>query len=505
MGYSQTFFICFVLLSDKNCTFGASKHKVFMAHEIIGRKRELEQLHSISNSNKAELVAVYGRRRIGKTFLIKGFFKEKFDYYATGIFEGSKKEELDAFCDMLRQKQPNLPPIKTWMDAFTALRNYLKKLRKKRIVVFLDELPWFDVPKGKFLKAFEWFWNSWGSTQDNLKLIVCGSATTWMTDKFINGKGGLYNRTTERIYLAPFTLNEAEALLKSNGLNWDRAMILDAYMVFGGVPLYLNMLKKSLSLDANIDEMYFREGAPLRNEYDFLFRSLFKDSGYYMRVVDAISKKNIGITRQEIATQAKVSASGTLTKALKNLINCDFIRKYTAFGKKERDALYQLTDLAILFYKRFVENYGGKDEHHWTNTIDSPSRRTWTGIAFEQVCLLHVPQIKQALGIAGVQAEVSSWHYAGNENTPGAQIDMLITRRDKVINLCEMKYSSFEYEITPRYNRELRARCSIFRSVTKTRYALHTTMITPWGLKQNANIGVIDQTIVLNQLFNYKS
>ena len=475
-----------------------------MAHVIIGRKREIEQLNSIFNSNKAELVAVYGRRRIGKTFLVKGFFKENFDYYATGIFEGSKREELDAFCDMLRQKQSTIPPINSWMDAFTALRDYLKRLRKKRIVVFLDELPWFDVPSGKFLKAFEWFWNSWGASQDNLKLIVCGSATTWMTDKFISGKGGLYNRTTERIYLAPFNLSESEALLNSNGLNWDRSLILDAYMIFGGVPLYLNMLKKNLSLDANIDEMYYREGAPLRNEYDFLFRSLFKESGVYMRIIDAISKKNMGISRQEIAVQAKVAPNGTLTKALKNLINCDFIRKYAAFGKKERDALYQLTDLSILFYKRFVEKYSGKDEHHWTNIIDSPSRRTWTGIAFEQVCLLHVPQIKQALGIAGVQTEVSSWHYAGDGNTAGAQIDMLITRRDKVINLCEMKYSSYEYEITPKYNRELRERCSIFSRITKPRYAMHTTLITPWGLKNNANTGVIDQTIILDNLFGYK-
>lgn len=475
-----------------------------MAHRIIGRKKELEQLRSAFNSDRAELIAVYGRRRIGKTYLVKEFFNEKFDYYATGIFEGRLQNELDAFCDMLHQVQKGkttLPPIKTWMDAFAALRNYLKGIRKKRIVVFLDELPWFDIPSGQFLKAFEWFWNSWGSTQDNLKMIVCGSATTWMTDKFISGKGGLYNRTTERIYLAPFNLTESEALLKSNGLNWDRSLVLDAFMVFGGVPLYLSMLKKNLSLDANIDEMFFREGAPLRNEYDFLLRSLFKDSDFYMRIVDAISKKNMGITRQEIVEQAKVGANGTLTKALKNLANCDFIRKYNAFGKKERDALYQLTDLSILFYKRFVEKYNGRDEHHWTNIIDSPSRRTWSGIAFEQVCLLHVPQIKQALGISGVQTEVSSWRFAGDTFTSGAQIDMLITRRDKVINLCEMKYSAYDYEITPKYHKELRERRSTFHSVTKTRYALHMTLITPWGLKPNANSSVIDQTVTLEHLF----
>jgi hypothetical protein len=322
-----------------------------------------------------------------------------------------------------------------------------------------------------------------------------------MTDKFINSKGGLYNRTTERIYLAPFNLAESEALLRYNGVEWNRSMVLDAYMIFGGVPLYLSMLKGDLSLDANVDEMFFREGAPLRDEYSFLFRSLFKDSDYYMRIVDAISRKNIGISRAEIVAGAKVANNGALTKALKNLINCDFIRKYSGFGKKERDSLYQLTDLAILFYKRFVEKYNGKDERHWTNTIDNPARRAWTGIAFEQVCLLHVPQIKQALGITGVQTEVSSWRYVGDEYTAGTQIDMLIARRDKTVNLCEMKYSNYEYEITAKYDKELRARRETFRSVTRTRHAIHITMITPWGLKRNANSNIADQSLTLADLF----
>jgi AAA+ ATPase superfamily predicted ATPase len=473
-----------------------------MAHTIIGRQKEQEQLQAAMDSNRAELIAVYGRRRIGKTYLIKEFFDGQFDFYATGIFEGDLELELTAFCDMIRQKSQNtLPKIAHWMDAFTALRDYLSSLTQSRIVVFLDELPWFDTPGEEFLKAFEWFWNSWGSTRDGLKMIVCGSATTWMTDQFINGKGGLYNRTTERIYLAPFTLGESEALLRHNGVDWDRLMVLNAYMVFGGVPLYLGMLKLNLSLEANIDELFFREGAPLREEYPFLFRSLFRDSDYYMRIIDAISHKNMGISRADIIAEAKIANNSQLTQALQNLISCDFIRKYSSFGKRERDALYQLTDLSILFYKRFIEKYNGKDEHHWSNTIDSPSRRAWTGIAFEQVCLLHIPQIKQALGIAGVQTEVSSWRYAGDEYTPGAQIDMLIARRDRTVNLCEMKYSSYEYEITAKYNEELRQRLATFRSVTQTRYALHTTLITPCGLKRNAHSGIADQVVTLAQLF----
>ena len=476
-----------------------------MAQTIIGRKREINQLEAIVASGKAELVAIYGRRRIGKTFLVKEFFKNKFDFYATGIFEGRKSDQLAAFNDALNQnsKKP-IPKAQTWMQAFMQLRDYLSSLKKQRLIVFLDELPWFDTRASQFLKAFEWFWNSWGSTEERLKLIVCGSATTWMTDKFISGKGGLYNRTTERIHLAPFNLHEASLLLKNNGVDWDPGLVLDAYMVFGGVPLYLTMLKKDLSLDANIDNLFFHEGAPLKDEYDFLFRSLFKDSDFYKRVIDAISKKNMGISRQDIAKAAKVSENGILTKALKNLISCDFIRKYNGFGKRERDSLYQLTDLSILFHKRFVEKYNGMDEHHWSNTIDHPSRRTWTGIAFEQVCLLHIPQIKQALGIAGVQTEVCSWRYAGDEYTSGAQIDLLIVRRDKTINLCEMKYADGEYEITSKYAKELRDRKATFRSVTGTRHALHQTMVSPYGIKRNANAYMADQVVTLKHLFAEK-
>lgn len=473
-----------------------------MAHTIVGREREIKQLEDIVDSNRAELVAIYGRRRIGKTFLVKEFFNNKFDFYATGIFEGKKADQLAAFCDPMRSKHKKSAPLpKTWMEAFMQLRDFLAEIKKDRLIVFLDELPWFDTHTSQFLKAFEWFWNSWGATEDRLKLIVCGSATTWMTDKFISGKGGLYNRTTERIHLAPFTLHEAYMLLKNNGLDWEPGLVLEAYIYFGGVPLYLNMLKRTMSLDANVDNMFFRDDAPLKREYDFLMRSLFKNSDYYQRIIDAISKKNKGISRKEIAKSAKVSENGMLTKALKNLISCDFIRKYNSFGNKERNSLYQLTDLSILFYKRFVEKYNGMDEHFWSNSLDSPSRRAWTGIAFEQVCLLHVPQIKQALGIIGVQTEVCSWRYDGDEYTTGAQIDLLIVRRDRTINLCEMKYSDSEYEITSRYAKELRERKATFRNVTKTRNALHQTLVAPYGVKQNANAQVADQVVNLEHLF----
>lgn len=473
-----------------------------MSNQIIGRSKEIERLRRIVESDRAELVAVYGRRRIGKTFLVKEFFNGKFDFYATGIFRGKRSEQLTVFCDELRRHSGMAIPVaSTWIEAFMALRDYLESLNQERIVVFLDELPWFDNPKGQFLKAFEWFWNSWGSTCANLKLIVCDSATTWMTDTFIGGRGGLYNRTTERIYLAPFDLCETEQLLRSKGIDWDRIDILEAYMTFGGVPMYLSTLRPDLSIYGNIDEHFFAPHAPLSQEYDFLFRSLFKDSEYYSAIVDAIASKNIGITRAEIIAKAKVQNNGALTKALNNLIACDFIRKYNAFGKNQRDAVFQLTDLAILFFKRFVQKYNFKDEHHWSNTIDLPAHRAWTGLAFEQVCLTHIAQIKQALGIAGIQTEVSAWRFAGDDSTPGCQIDLLISRRDRVINLCEMKFSKEEYAITPAYSADLRQRVATFRYVTGTTHSLHLTMITPYGVRRNANAGVVVRQVTLDDLF----
>ena len=468
--------------------------------KIIGRKCEVEQLKRAYESPNAELIAVYGRRRVGKTFLVKEFFKGGFDFYATGLYQGRQRDELKAFCDPLISAGVSCDKVKDWMDAFRTLRDFLKKSKKKKLVIFLDELPWFDVPPGHFLKAFEWFWNSWASTRSGLKMIVCGSATTWMVDKFIYNKGGLYNRTTVRLHLSPFDLRDSASLLRYNGLEWDDTTILDAYMVMGGVPYYLNMLERDQSLDANIDRLFFSKEAPLANEYEFLMRSLFRNADNYMAIIDAIAGKNSGITREEIAIKSGIPNGGGLTTALKNLVRCDFLNQYDSFGKKTKGALYQLTDLFILYFKRFVEKYNGKEERHWTNLLDTPRRSVWSGIAFEQVCLLHLPQIKEALGINGVLTNVSGWTYKGDEYTQGAQVDLVISRRDKVVNLCEMKYSGDPYVVTKKYETELRERREIFRAATGIRSALHFTLVTPIGLKMNPHSQIFNQVITLQSL-----
>ncbi len=468
-----------------------------MADTIIGRKAEKEILRQRMESGIPELIAIYGRRRVGKTFLVRQFFDDKFSFYSTGIYQGTKKEQLGEFRRQLElHSGRKWKAAKDWFDAFAQLREYLGALEGNGpIVVFLDELPWMDTPKSRFIKAFEYFWNSWGATNKRLKLIVCGSATTWMRENVLSDKGGLYNRTTRSMYLAPFTLHETEQYLLSRKINWNRCQIAECYMVLGGTPLYLQMLEPDLSFTQNVDNLFFIQNAPLAREYDFLFRSLFKEATAHRQVIEALASKAVGMTRQEITAAAKVEDGGTLTKVLRNLCDCDFIRQYTAFGKNERGTIYQLTDLFTLFHLRYVKGYRGQDDNHWQNMIDSPSRRAWSGYSFEQLCLHHIRQIKRKLGISGVQSDVCAWKGLGG------QIDLVIDRRDQTINLCEMKFSKNEFEITKQYDEHMRERAEGFRAETKTRKALHLTFVTTYGVKRNMYSGNIQSEVVLDDLF----
>lgn len=464
---------------------------------IIGRKTEQEILRQRIESNSPEFIAIYGRRRIGKTYLVRQYFNDEFSFYFTGIYQGTKKEQLGEFTRQLEFYsgcKRNVP--KDWFDAFALLREYLESLDGNNpIIVFLDELPWMDTPKSRFVKAFEYFWNSWGAINNRLKLIVCGSATTWMRENVLSDKGGLYNRTTRSFYLAPFSLYEVEQYLISRGINWNRYQIAECYMILGGTPLYLQMLERNKSLTQNVDNLFFGQNAPLSREYNFLFRSLFNEATLHRQIIEVLATKASGLTRMEIMASAKIVDGGALTKALRNLCDCDFIRQYTAFGKSERGTIYQLTDLFTLFHLRYVKGYRGLDENHWQNMIDSPTRRAWSGYAFEQLSLHHIRQIKQRLGINGVQSDVCGW------KGDGAQIDLLIDRRDQTINLCEMKFSQGEFEITKQYDERLRERAETFRSATKTRKALHNTFVTTYGVKKNMYAGIVQSEVVLDDLF----
>lgn len=476
---------------------------------LIGRAYEQKLINSYINSEKAELIAVYGRRRVGKTFLIKRMFDENFAFSFTGIYDVSRAVLLSQFKKHLeRYSESTIPKIKNWFEAFDALQSYLETLKSDKIVLFFDELPWMDTPKSNFLAAFGQFWNTWASTRPNVKIIVCGSATTWMLSKFIGDKGGLYGRVCRSIWLKPFTLGETEAFIKEiKGIELTRSQILEAYMIFGGIPYYLDMLIKGIPLSKNVDELLFKQGAPLRMEFNFLFRSLFNEAEIYRKVIETLASKMKGMSRQEIADALKLKKGGFLTEVLENLITCDFIRKYNAIGKTGQDAQYQLTDLFSLFHIKFVAHDSGQDSEYWSKITGKGKMTAWSGYAFEQVCLHHIDQIKQALSIGGVIGNICSWAckpFIDKNGTQwkGGQIDLLIDRADDVINICEIKHVSSKYVIDADYEQRLRERASLFRTVTKTKKALHHTFITTYGVAQNSHSGIVQSEVTMDDLFN---
>ena len=474
---------------------------------FIGRSKEKEILEEYFTSQKSEFVAIYGRRRVGKTYLVKETLGERLDFEFSGMYQVPAKIQIREFQKKLNNRSgKRTAPPKDWFEAFDHLQEYLIELGKPSVAVFLDELPWMDTAKSNFLAALSAFWNGWTGRKNTLKLYVCGSATTWMVDKLIGDKGGLYGRLSRSIYLRPFTLYETEQYLNQiKHMKYGPKLVLDTYMILGGIPYYLDMLDGKKPLNINIDNLFFAENAPLKTEFEFLFRSLFKDSLNYRKVIEFISTKLIGQTREEIAAGCKLEG-GELSKILNNLSLCDFIRSYSAPKKKERSRMYQLTDMFSLFYLRFVQNGEGLDENFWSNQGQTGKKSAWSGYAFEQVCLLHINQIKVKLGISGILSNAYAWScksYTDSEGNSwrGGQIDLIIDRNDGVMNLCEMKYSADEFIISADYAQTVRNRTAMFKSTEKVRKDLRCTFVTPFGIKRNMNSDIVDDQIKLEDLF----
>ena len=469
---------------------------------LIGRTEEQDELHAAYNSEYSEFVAVFGRRRVGKTFLIRETFDYKFTFSHTGLAKKNTKAQLQNFQSSLRsQGMPKAPFPENWLEAFDMLATLLSQSDDKRKVVFIDEMPWMDAPRSSFLTALEHFWNGWASARKDILLIICGSATSWIINKIINNHGGLHNRLTYRIQLLPFTLNECEQYAQSLGLEMNRRQIMECYMIMGGIPYYWSKLKRGKSLPQNIDRLFFARNGELRNEFSQLYASLFNHSEAYIEVINLLGKKKIGMTRNELAESWKKGSNGKLTTILKDLESCGFIRKYHSIGMKSKNAIFQLIDNYTLFYFKFIEDNLVNDEHYWTKSHDTPMFFAWAGLAFERVCLLHTKQIKEKLGIGGIISSEYAWRSLATSEHPGTQIDLLIDRNDDVINLCEMKYSKAAFSIDSDYDETLQRRCDIFKSETKTSKAVHLTLITSIGLVRNAYSYDIQNTITADDLF----
>jgi len=472
---------------------------------IIGRAKELHRLRQALHAEESEFIAVYGRRRIGKTFLIKEAYEYHFAFSHAGLAGGALGLQLEEFSKSLElQGMKPKRKIKHWSDAFFALECGLQKLPADKKVVFLDELPWMDTPKSNFVSALEHFWNSWCTMRKDIVLVVCGSATSWIISKIVKNHGGLHNRLTDQIRLPPFSLAECSQMAMAKGLALSQQQVLDGYMVFGGIPFYWDRLEKGQSVDQNVDRLFFGPDAPFTDEFNQLYASLFKNAAGHVAVVTALASKKIGMTRAELLNHVGIEDGGGLTKTLNELEACGFIRTYAEPRMKVRQGIYQLIDNFTLFYFAFLSNGRNRVAGDWLSRVASPERRAWSGLAFELVCLEHTTEIKRALGISGVRTEEHAWRRRGDEEKEGAQIDLLILRADRAANICEMKYSCEPYAISYEEHRKMTHRRAAFIEDESFRGSAFLTFVTPYGVTHNAYWNDVQSEVTLQDLFQPK-
>ena len=364
-----------------------------------------------------------------------------------------------------------------------------------------DELPWFDTPRSGFLPAFEQFWNSWACLRKDILLVICGSATSWIVKKVLRSRGGLHNRVTRQMPIRPFTLAECAQYADYKRLGFDRRQVLECYMAFGGVAYYWSLLEEGKSAAQNIDTLFFGETAELRMEFENVFRSLFKNPTRHFAIINLFGESNRGMMREEVVEGLGEVSSGDVSSCLEELTDCGFLRRYNAFGAVKKGALYQLTDNYTLFHFKFLKNRVGSDGRFWSYSLNQPKVNTWRGLAFERVCLQHIDQIKAALGIAGILADVYAWRGSSKKGGPAAQIDMVIDRGDRMINVCEMKYAPDDYSFSAGEKEKLLRRIELFRSATGTSKGILPTLVTTSGLKRNANAAMITNVVTLDDLF----
>ena len=466
---------------------------------LIGRKSECNILATARLNNKSELIAVYGRRRVGKTFLIREYFKKEIVFEVAGLYHGNTNDQLQNFTKELKSqnKKGKEDSPKNWLEAFTQLENYLNKLKnKKKKVIFIDEFPWFATPKSRFLMAFENFWNQYASKRNDLIVVICGSAASYMVKDILNNKGGLHNRITSTIRLLPFNLHETDLFLKNRGIRYSHYDVLQIYMAIGGIPHYLDKLKKGKSVAQNIDKLCFSKDGFLREEFKKLFVSLFDNSEKHLAIVKTLAKCKKGITRQELIIQSGITSGGDFSLKLTELTVSGFVSEYTYYKNKNKLSLYRLSDEYSLFYLKFIQLNEGNGAGTWQRLSKKQSYLSWSGFSFETLCLKHATQIKKALGIDAIYATNSSWF---NSN---AQIDLLIDRDDNIINLCEIKFYNSTFTIDKKYYLNLKNKIEEFQQESATRKNIHLVMLTTYGIKQNEySSELVQNALDVNCLF----
>ena len=469
--------------------------------KLVGRNEYIEVFEDLYKSDKSEFAAVYGRRRIGKTFLIDNVFQNRMTFSMTAMANATMKNQLLNFqIEMSRQFKKDVPLSENWLKALNQLAGEIETMENtSKKVIFFDEMPWLDSPKSDFLSAFENFWNSWVAKRSDILLIACGSATSWIVNKLINSKSGLHNRVTRRIRVMPLPIADCEKILRQKNITCEKYDIISYYMALGGVPFYWTLLKKGFSVSQNFDYLFFDEISPLKDEFKLMFSSLFNHYEKYVKIIEILSTKAKGLTRNEIIEATNQNSGGGLSLILSDLELCGFVKTVCPPKSSVKNALYQLNDFYTLFYLHFLKGKSNSGSGVWSKMANTPKLNTWAGFAFERVCFANSAQILEKLKIAGIQTSVYQWK--SRKNTGGAQIDMVIDRADNVINICEIKFSTEKFVITADYADNIRNKVAVFREETKTKKSIFITMITTFGIVENKFSNMIQNQIIAEDLF----
>lgn len=476
-----------------------------MQQVLVGRKLEFEVLNKALNSPEPEMVALIGRRRVGKTFLVQQTLAGKIDFELTGEQNTKMRQQLQNFADRLTlHNKPKIPFQRpnNWHEAFNMLITWFDADKKpQKRVLFFDELPWLATRRSDFLPALGYFWNSWAS-QNNIMLVICGSAASWMIQNIVRDRGGLYNRITRRIHLQPFNLAETEAFLIHRGVRLDRYQLLQIYMALGGIPHYLKEVEGGKTAAQNIDQICFSPNGLLTDEFQQLYPALFEQADIHIKIIRLLARSRQGMTRSEIIEQGEVANGGNTSKVLEELESSGFITGFYAFGKKKKEMRFRLTDEYSLFFLKFMEENNNLERGSWQTFSQNQSWKSWSGYAFENLALRHLPQIKKALGIAAVYTESSSFFQRGNDQQAGFQIDLLIDRNDHAINVCELKFYSEELILTKAMATAMRQKIAFFKAATQTKKQIFLTLISPFPLISNEHsVGLVDVSLTMDAFF----
>lgn len=485
--------------------------------QLACREIECKVLDQFLTSEKAEFLAIYGRRRVGKTFLIRTYFENQdvifFD--TTGEKNARLAIQIKHFTKQISTVFYNnapLKPGKNWDESFELLTLAINSSNvSKKIVLFFDELPWMATKNSHILQSLDYYWNQHWSKNSRIKLIVCGSSASWIIDKIVNNKGGLHNRITRNILLEPFNLSKTKSFFRKTKLSITERHIVTLFMVMGGVPFYLSKIEKNLSAIQNIENLAFQHNSFFLNEFNNLFSSLFSDADIIVEMIRIIASYRYGILQDALLKKMGplLQGKGGLEK-LHALEDAGFIMHFKSHWHKKRGIYYRVTDEYCLFYLYWIEPV--KDtllkrnltEGHWNKMTQQSSWHIWTGLAFESICYKHLPEITRALSLPGI-AIPNTWRYTPTQDhKKGAQIDLLFDRDDDAITICEIKYTEKPFVITKAYAEQLQQKIAIFKEVTGTQKQIFIAMISANGVKENQYSSLLSTVLTMKDLFtNY--